>query len=167
MTEEQKPQFNPDDRVYLKLRYVKGGNIWYPGYYTFKQLPSEIQNEKFLDVSEKKATAENSYSEAIKKQKISITAEKPLMEKTAYGKPTATVVNQGKQKTVVDPNLKVLVNSATVEELTKLNSVGIAIANKIVEARKLTPFKDIKDLSDRVSLQRGSWNDIETNILFG
>ena len=157
--------FNPRDKVYLKRRYVKGGNIWYPGYYKVMELPVEVRNKTFLGDTLPASSA--NYSDAIKKQKISITSKKPLVEKTAYGEPLPTVVEKNKPaKSSVKPNLKVAINTASVEEMVELTYVGTATATQIVEARKESPFKDIQDLSDRVSLSRGNWQEIADNILF-
>ena len=152
-------ELKPTDRVYLKHRYYSNGNIWYPGHYQFGELPEELKTEKYLDIG-KKVSPPTDYNSAIKKQKIAVTATKPLVEKTAYGEPSPTVI--ANKKTPININI----NSATAEELAKLKNVSVAIATKIIEARTKKTFADIEDLKSRVKLNRGSWDDIKSNLLF-
>lgn len=59
---------------------------------------------------------------------------------------------------------KVNINTATKEELTSLNGIGDATAEKIITYRKTNPFKEIEDLLNVPGIGKSKFENIKDDI---
>lgn len=59
---------------------------------------------------------------------------------------------------------KVNINTATKEELTSLNGIGDATAEKIINYRKTNPFKEIEDLLNVQGIGKSKFENIKDDI---
>lgn len=151
-------QLNPTDKVYLKQRYINKGNVYFQGHYKVAELPKAVLTEEYINVLGKEDSPQN-YQTALKKQVIQITATTPTTKQVSYDKPKPS--SEKSQSTS-----KLNINQATAEELTKLKNVTTAIATKIIEARDKEPFSSLENLKERIKLNRGSWDDHQSKLLF-
>ncbi len=154
-------ELKPTDKVYLKQRYIKEGNVFFQGHYKVAELPKAVLNEEYINVIGQESLPQN-YQSALKKQVIEITSTAPATKQVSY---PASNPKSPPEKPLT-PSIKLNVNSATAEEIAKLKNVSMAIATKIIEARNKKPFVDIEDLKSRIKLNRGSWDDIQSNLLY-
>lgn len=61
-------------------------------------------------------------------------------------------------------NDKININTATKDELTTLNGIGEATANKIINYRKNNPFKEIEDIMNVPGIGEAKFNNIKEDI---
>lgn len=59
---------------------------------------------------------------------------------------------------------KININTATKDELTTLNGIGEATANKIINYRKNNPFKEIEDIMNVPGIGEAKFNNIKEDI---
>ncbi|MBW4635285.1 MAG: helix-hairpin-helix domain-containing protein [Iphinoe sp. HA4291-MV1] len=93
-----------------------------------------------------------SYKDAVPVQEMTMTPQEPAATALAFGPPSLPV--------------RLQVNQATIDELSKLPGVGTATAMKLIAERDKGAFTSLQDLSDRISLPRGKWEDLRANLLF-
>lgn len=59
---------------------------------------------------------------------------------------------------------KININTATKDELTTLSGIGEATANKIINYRKTSPFKEIEDIMNVPGIGESKFNNIKDDI---
>ena len=59
---------------------------------------------------------------------------------------------------------KININTATKDELTTLTGIGEATANKIINYRKNSPFKEIEDIMNVPGIGEAKFNNIKEDI---
>lgn len=75
-------------------------------------------------------------------------------------------VNEDKTEDKIEDNqnIKISINNATKEELTKLNGIGEKTAEKIIEYRKETKFKTIEDIKNVSGIGESLYEKIKDSI---
>lgn len=157
MAEAKNFTIDPKKKIKLKRLFFDGGNAYHPGWYEPGYLPESCLCEGLVS-QEDSILDKPDYKNSITTQAISIGTNQPKTEQATF---------QGEKPIVAaGAKAKINVNKATVEKLVGLPNIGIATANKIVEARGTKPFADIKELSEKIELNKGSWEDLKEQLIF-
>lgn len=136
--------------IYLKKDYrTKSGNFYSKGKYnSLDELPKELQGSELLDI--KKPEVE---IEILKKKDI---VEFNKTERTEFIPELSKELNTSLP--MVPEEVKIKINSATIEEISSLKGIGKVTAKKVTELRETSPFSSVKDLDERVPLYgSNSW----------
>jgi DNA uptake protein ComE-like DNA-binding protein len=147
---------DPTQPARLLQHAVINGNIYHPRIYQAGELPAELLMEGYVTQTEPAVAAFSPKVGAFEATEIKISVENTTPSTTTFGKLPAPVT----------PQLRLQVNQATVEELSNLTGVTVAIAKKIVEERQKSPFKDIADLDARAPLSKAKWETLQDRLLF-
>lgn len=144
--------------VRLKQLAAIGGNIYHEGEYQPGALPDSLLNDAYVtqDAPPPPGSPITASSVQVEKIEISTTSETV----TPKGYPTPTPVLNA------SATAKINVNTADSDLLGSLPNINPPTAVKILEAREKGLFKDLQDLSDRVTLTRGKWQDLSSRLLF-
>lgn len=144
--------------VRLKQLAAIGGNIYHEGDYQPGALPDSLLNDAYVTQDAPPLPGSPITASTVQVEQIEISTTSETVTPKGYPTPTPVL-----NTSIVS---KVNINTADNDTLASLPNVGPPTAVKILEAREKGLFKDLQDLSDRVSLTRGKWEDIQTRLLF-
>lgn len=156
-------------KVRLKRLAIEEGNSYHAGVYEANYLPPSILNDPdLIENLEGKITTPN-FNNALKTEEITIGTDKPNSQEITFKGEPAKIIDSGSQEknppTQADEATPLNINKATVDDLAAIDGVTLVNAQKAIEERGKTKFKDFADLDKRVSL-RGNrkWESMQDKI---
>ena len=94
-------------------------------------------------------------------------SDKIIIPEKKYNDESSTIdegFNDGSSQNESSISDKININTATKDELTTLNGIGEATANKIINYRKNNPFKEIEDIMNVPGIGEAKFNNIKEDI---
>ena len=149
---------DPSKPVQLTKIANIGADFYFPRTYKPGELPDILMQEAYVTQVESEPVVVTSSFET---KQVEFASSEPIVKGKSYPVETVTI-----EKMVEQASTKVNVNTADIDALSGLPSVGPSAASKVIAARAQKPFADIKDLSDRVPLSRGKWEDLQDKLEF-
>lgn len=146
---------DPTKPVRLLAHVPYGTDFYHPREYQPGELPAALLVEGIVSQDKEVVVAPlMTYKDAASVQEVVVTSSDVAVTPAAFGQFPVLV------------NERLYVNKASVDEFSKLPGVGTATALKLVTERDKKVFEGLQDLSDRVPLPRGKWEDLQAYLLF-
>lgn len=170
---------NETDLIILKKRYIDSrGNNWSARKepYQYGEMCKDIRDNLEYCVPVEKVTTEvklikpqTSKPEEVLIDKKGITEVVPQLSNTSFIEKKDIVDEEATAITLIEnlQDSRLNINTATEEDLTKLEGVGTRTADKIMEEREVKLFNSIEDLDKRATLMFGKkWEEFVDKITF-
>ncbi|MBE6861294.1 MAG: helix-hairpin-helix domain-containing protein [Ruminococcus sp.] len=128
--------------------------------YLVLKSPDKNSEQMIITIESSTETTETATDKAVKNDKNASDKKEPLSEESKENEETAKT-----EAITEEEDLWLNINTATAEELTKLNGIGEVIAERIIEYRKTNgEFRNIEEIMNVDGIGEVVFSDIEPYI---
>lgn len=145
---------NPDESVVLKKHAYYKQVLYHPREYAPGELPAELLSDEYVSQNPSALPTFDPFAGRSETTTLTIGTEAPQSESGAF-KGSAFVIPERMQ-----------INSASVDDIAKLDGITLSTAKKVVTERQNSPFADLESLKARVPLKGAEWDSVANRLLF-